>query len=103
MTYPEHDPTLPVIAVDFDGVLASSHWPSPKIGEPDFDALWLVEHYHRTGCEVIVFTARPVSHHPRIWKWLEKHGIEWCVYDVTNIKPVACLYFDDRAVRWPLA
>lgn len=102
MTYPPHDPQLPVVAVDFDGMLASSHWPSPRLGEPDYAAFSLVHHYHREGCEIIVFTARPTSHHARIWEWLETHDLAHVVYDVTNVKPVASLYFDDRAIRWPL-
>jgi len=102
MTYPAHDPFLPVVAVDFDGTLASSLWPSPALGEADPKALDLVKHYYKEGCEIIVFTARPTSHHERIRDWLAWHGIAYAVYDVTNVKPVACLYFDDRAVRWPL-
>ena len=101
--YPVHDPALPTVAVDFDGVLASSQWPSPALGEPDPAAFDLVRHYYEEGCEIIVFTARPESHHPRIRKWLEQHDLDYAIYDVTNRKPVACLYFDDRAVRWPLA
>lgn len=102
MKYPKHDPHHPVIAVDFDGVLAENTWPSPDLGTPDYDAIRLVTHYERQDCEIVIFTARPESHFPRIWKWLERLGLDYAVYDVTNKKPQACLYFDDRAVRWPL-
>lgn len=102
MKYPDHDPALPVVAIDFDGVLAENTWPSPELGKLDRDAWHLVRHYHDQGCEVIVFTARPESHHARIWRWLAGHGLGGMVYDVTNLKPKACAYFDDRAVRWPL-
>ena len=100
---PLHDPNHKVVAFDFDGVLAANTWPSPKLGLPDYDALDAVCHYFSAGCEVVVFTARPESHFPRIWKWLEEQGLEDVVYDVTGRKPQCCLYFDDRAVRWPLA
>ena len=101
--YPPFDPRLAVVCFDFDGVLASAKWPKPEIGEPDPDAKEAIEHYASRGCEVVVCSARPASHHPRIWRWLDEQGLSWAVYDVTNVKPVACLYFDDRAVRWPLA
>lgn len=99
---PAHDPALPVVAFDFDGVLARNLWPSPKIGEADANALAAIEDYYAAGCEVVIFTARPESHFPRIWAWLEDHGVAWMIYDVTDHKPRASLYFDDRAVRWPL-
>lgn len=102
VTYPPHDPALPIVLVDFDGVLSTSVWPSPTLGEPDPDALALVGHYHDEGCEVHVFTARPDSHFYRIWCWLEEAGIAGLIYDVTGRKIAASLYFDDRAVRWPL-
>ena len=102
VNYPAHDPSLPVVAVDFDGVLASNTWPSPALGTLDLDAKDLVIHYFNEGCEVVVFTARPESHLGRIREWLAECGLFVCVYEVTNRKPKACLYFDDRAVRWPL-
>lgn len=100
--YPQFDVRLPVVAIDFDGVLARNTWPSPALGEPDPDAIEMVKHYYSRGCEVIVFTARPASHHERIRQWLAENSIFYAVYDVTNIKPVASVYVDDRAVRWPL-
>jgi len=102
ITYPPHDPQLPVICVDLDGTLAESVWPSPAVGPLDLDALRLVQHYYEEGCEVHILTARPESHFPRIWKWLEKHAIDHMIYTVTNRKPVARWYFDDRSVAWPL-
>jgi len=100
--YPDHDPGLPVVAVDFDGTLAEATWPSPRLGHADKAAVELIEHYYAEGCQIIVFTARPPSHFDRIWAWLRQHKIAYAVYDVTSVKPIACLYFDDRAVRWPL-
>lgn len=102
MKLPAHNPEHPVVAFDFDGVLAENTWPDPRIGAPDQDALNAVLHYFDAGCEVIVFTARPDSHFPQIKRWLENRGVGHCIYEVTGRKPQACLYFDDRAVRWPL-
>ena len=100
--YPKHDPALPVVCLDFDGVVAGNTWPSPSVGELDPRALRMMEWYFDKGCEIIVQTARPESHFRRIWRWLEDLDIDYLVYDITNRKPRACLYFDDRAVRWPL-
>lgn len=102
MTYPEFMSDLPIVCVDFDGVLAESTWPSPSIGRAIPAGLDLVEHYFAAGAEVRILTARPPSHWPLIWKWLEKFGLEGLVYDVSNVKPPASLYFDDRAWRFPL-
>lgn len=100
--YPEHDPMLPVVSFDFDGVLASNTWPSPMLGYPNISAIIALRHYAEQGCEIHVLTARPDSHFPRIWKWLADQQIEHLVYDVTGRKMAACLYFDDRAILWPL-
>ena len=102
MNYPAHDPQLPVVAFDYDGVIADNTWPSPHLGKLCLkarDAMW---HYFDLDCEVIVFTARPDEHLPLIRKWLDAHGLGGTVYEVTNRKPRASLYFDDRAVKWPL-
>ena len=102
MTYPAHNPELPVVAFDFDGVLAANTWPLPHLGEPDSAALDAVRHYAAQGCEIHVLTARPESHFRDIREWLHRFDVGRLVYDVTNKKMAACLYFDDRAVRWPL-
>lgn len=101
--YPSFDPALPVILVDFDGVLATNTWPSPTLGQPDEDAIRMVQHYAAEGCEVHVFTARPESHHQRIWAWLRGQQMDHLIYDVTRTKVAASAYFDDKAVRWPLS
>ena len=102
VTLPPHNPDLPVVCFDFDGVLAENTWPSPRIGDPDAEALDAIWHYHDQGCEVVVLTARPDSHFKRIWAWLEENNVADAVYEITGRKPQACLYLDDRAVRWPL-
>jgi hypothetical protein len=101
--YPEFDLLLPVVAFDFDGTIVTDTWPSQDIGTPDEAAFDAIEHYFHLGCEVVIFTARPSAHFPRIWKWLEENNMDHAIYDVTNRKPRACLYFDDRAIRWPLS
>lgn len=100
MRYPEHDPALPVVCFDFDGTLASDTWPSPRLGNLDLECATAMRFYRKQNCEIVVFTARPDEHLPWIRAWCDRHSLP--VYEVTNRKPKACLYFDDRAVRWPL-
>ena len=102
MNYPEHNPALAVVAFDFDGVIASNTWPRPDFGTLDQDAAAAMIHYFGLGCEIVVFTARPDEHLKEIREWLRQLSLSHIVYEVTNRKPRACLYFDDRAVRWPL-
>ena len=102
MNYPAHDPALPVVCFDFDGVVARNTWPSPRLGYQDPEAFKAMLHYYDAGCEVVIFTARPDEHLPLIRTWLKERGMDYVVYEITNRKPKCCLYFDDRAVRWPL-
>lgn len=102
MNYPPFNPELPVVSVDLDGVLANSNWPSPEIGAPIQAGIDLVLHYFGEGAEIRILTARPESHWPRVWKWLDMVGLHGVVYDVSNVKVPACHYFDDRGWRFPL-
>lgn len=87
-----------VICIDFDGVihLYSKGWfdgscydePMPGARE---SIIKLSERF-----KVVVLTAR--TDHEQVRQWLEKHGIP--VDQVTNIKPPAIAYIDDRAVRF---
>jgi len=89
------------VVFDLDGVLAENTWPNPDIGAPIAAALQMAEHFAKQGKELVVYTARPRSHRARIWSWLSDTGLPW--YYVICGKPVAGLYIDDRAVRFPLA
>ena len=98
--YPEHMRDLPVVLIDFDGVLATNTWPSPALGQPDPEAIRLIQHYTEQGCEVHIFTARPEDHFSRIWAWLRGQQIDHLVYSVTNKKLPASVYIDDRCYNW---
>ena len=90
------------IAFDFDGVIHSytSGWqgegvvpdpPVPGIKES-------IEALRAAGYEVVVVSARANSHTGTmaIADYLKKHGIE--VDQITNHKPPALVYVDDRAI-----
>jgi hypothetical protein len=92
----ETDPR-PVVCVDLNGVLdAYTGWKSPEHWDPPVPGAEaflrsLVEH----GYRVVVFTTR--------WQddaraWLEEHGLLRWVSEITDRKPAAHVFVDDRAV-----
>ncbi len=95
--YPDVEDGFSLVSIDLDGVLAQNTWPSPDVGRAIPEGLAALEHYWEKGYEIIVFTARPESHAPKIWSWLKHYDIEFMVYDVVCGKPRAGLYIDDRA------
>ncbi|MBU6430480.1 MAG: hypothetical protein KGR26_15795 [Cyanobacteria bacterium REEB65] len=87
------------IAIDFDGTLTAydNHEevppPPPLEGAREF-----LEKLQDAGKHVIVFTHRPVD---QVVEWLRDNGMLGLVPGgVTNIKPEAGAYLDDRAVRF---
>lgn len=94
------------IAIDFDGVIHQyDGWRDGSIyGQPiagSFDAMLK---FIDRGYKVVVFSARPADH---IRPWLAEHWPfkMYAVPEVTNTKPMAIAYIDDRAVtfknNWP--
>jgi selenocysteine lyase/cysteine desulfurase len=87
----------PLVCVDLNGVLDSyegwrgaEHWDPPAPGARAF-----LEALRDQGCRVVVFTTR---HYLGVWRWLQEHGLAHLVHDVTNRKPAADVFVDDRAV-----
>ena len=96
-TWPEVPEGFYVVAFDLDGTLAKNCWPDPGVGPLIPEIRDGVLHYLAEGCEVIVYTARPEAHWPRIWRWLKDEGLGNAIYDVTNRKrPDVGLTVDDR-------
>lgn len=89
------------IAIDFDGVLHkySRGWQDGTIYDPPMEgAMEAVSKLVKKGHRVIVFTTRIALDDVRVW--LIKHKFDIDINDVTNIKPIAHIYIDDRAVRF---
>jgi hypothetical protein len=86
-----------IACVDFNGVLDSytgwqgpSHFDPPRPGARAFlDAL------ASRGFDIVVFTTR---HPDDVWRWLREHGLADRVIEVTDRKPAAHVFIDDRAV-----
>jgi hypothetical protein len=86
-----------IVCVDFNGVLDSyqgwrgpTHFDEPRPGAREF-----LEALSRRDYHVIVFTTR---YAPDVWSWLRKYGLDDLVIDVTDRKPPAHVFIDDRAV-----
>jgi hypothetical protein len=93
---PKTDPR-PVVCVDLNGVLdcyagwrGAEHWDPPRPGAAEF-----LRALAEQGFRVVVFTTR--------WGddargWLARHGLDRWVSEVTDRKPAAHVFVDDRAV-----
>jgi 5'(3')-deoxyribonucleotidase len=90
------------IAVDFDNVIHDMNqgWKKGEIyGEQVDGSVEAIKKLQQFGYEVIVFTAR-VKLEP-VKEWLKEWNLK---VKVTNQKPPAIAYIDDRAIRftnWP--
>src|ERR1043166_9339891 len=86
-----------VVCVDLDGVLnqfdgwrGADYFHPPRPGARDF-----LEHLNARGYRVVVFTVRWAPH---VQEWLCRYGLETLVAEVTDRKPPAHVYVDDRAI-----
>lgn len=90
------------IALDFDGVLHDHHRPVPgrRMGMPVEGALEAVRVWKGRGYGLVVHTtkARTESGRQAVTDWLAFYGFP--ALPVTDVKPDAEVYLDDRAVRF---
>jgi len=87
-----------IICVDLDGTLAEfkDGWGDGSIKEPICHAQWAVDTLIKGGFEVIVFTTRDDT--GKVLEWLSRWRFP--KMKVTNIKPRALAYIDDRGIRF---
>lgn len=85
------------VCVDLDGVLnlfdgwkGADYFHPPRPGAAEFLRSLNAQNYR-----VIVFTIRWAEH---VEQWLEQNGLRGYVDCVTDKKPVAHVYVDDRAI-----
>ncbi|MGE3957175.1 MAG: hypothetical protein AB7H96_10695 [Vicinamibacterales bacterium] len=86
-----------IICVDLNGVLdgytgwrGAAHYDAPRAGARAF-----LEALGARGYEVVVFTTR---HPDGVWRWLREHELDSLVREVTDRKPPAHVFVDDRAI-----
>lgn len=86
---------IATLAIDFDGVIHDYKHPvkGKRMGKPMQGEA--VDDLVNDGFKVIIYTANKVD---IVKEWLEHYDIPY--HDVTNVKPVADVYIDDRAYRF---
>lgn len=93
------------IAVDFDGVVAEyDGWKGATVlGSPRKDVVHVLHTLRSEGWKIIIHTTRSAS---EICEYLAVHDIphdeinQNSSYQNTGPKPVATIYWDDRALRY---
>jgi hypothetical protein len=87
----------PTVCVDLDGVLNTyNEWRGPEFFHPPRPgATEFLQALKEAGYRVVVLTVR---WHEWVRTWLDKHGMGEFVDEVTDRKPPAVAYVDDRAV-----
>ncbi len=89
----------PIVCVDLDGVLNefdgwkyAEYFHPPRAGAREF-----LKALCGSGYRVVVFTCRWAPH---VERWLAENGLAEYVSEVTDKKPPAHVYVDDRALRF---
>ncbi len=87
----------PIVCVDLDGVLnqfdgwrGADYFHPPRAGAREF-----LEKLNTLGYRVVVFTVRWAPH---VDEWLTRYDLRSLVAEVTDKKPPAHVYVDDRAI-----
>jgi hypothetical protein len=87
----------PIVCVDLNGVLdaysgwqGSDHFDPPRPGAREFLAA-----LRERGYSVVIFTTR---YSQDVWDWAASHGLTQLIDDITDRKPAAHVFVDDRAV-----
>ncbi|MCU1273832.1 MAG: hypothetical protein JWO48_1263 [Bryobacterales bacterium] len=87
----------PIVCVDLDGVLnlfdgwkSAEYFHPPRPGAAEF-----LRRLNEMGYRVVIFTVRWAPH---VEQWLREHSLAEYVSEVTDKKPPAHVYIDDRAV-----
>lgn len=102
---PDNPARRPTLAVDFDGVIAEyDGWKGPgHLGAPRSDVVRALSHLKRDGWKIIVHTTR---HEMDVRPYLEQIGVAFdeinrnSDYPTCINKPVASVYWDDRALTY---
>jgi hypothetical protein len=87
----------PIVCVDFNGVLDSySGWRGPAHFDPPRPgARGFLEQLVARGYAIVIHTTR---YPDDVWRWLHEFELAALVQEVTDRKPAAHVFVDDRAV-----
>ncbi len=95
-----------LIAIDFDGVIhrySEGYHDGTCYDVPMTGAFRAIRKLRAKGYEVVVFTAR-TNEDGEVSEWFEKHWPVEPEYgdipEITNVKPAAIAFIDDRAIRF---
>lgn len=87
------------VAVDFDGVIHTydQGWKDGSIYGDVIPGAWESLVALQEDYEVVIFTARDTD---QVFEWMKLKGCPLKELHVTNIKPRAIVYLDDRGLRF---
>jgi len=95
------------ISIDFDGVIHaySKGWYGGALYDVAIDgAFAAIKKLQNKGFNVVIFTARDKDQHADIIEWCIAQaggeGLTFAEVKVTNQKPIAIAYIDDRGIRF---
>lgn len=97
-----------IIAVDFDGTLASDKF--PDIGEPNIKLINAIKRLYKKGHEIILWTSREGRALQNALDWCREQGLEFHKvndnldrikeqYNMNVRKVFADVYIDDKALQ----
>lgn len=100
------------IGIDFDGTICQKqrYGDGTITAEPNQQASDTINELKKEGYKIVIFTTRLNPKFGGDIEWKKQQIINWCnKYDIlfdeiTNNKPEAMIYIDDRAIRftnWP--
>lgn len=98
MKKPGVNPAPKTVAIDFDGVLADYHgWKDEDTLDPPMPGVReFVQRVWEAGYQVVIHTTRKPD---RVYQWLADYGFPIEI-GVSNRKPKAMVYIDDRGFRF---
>lgn len=87
-----------VIAIDFDGVMNKyKGWRGDKVlYKPQANLLKFIRKVYK-NYDIVIFTCRDVK---TVYAWIDEYNLRDYILSVTNLKPQAFVYIDDRAIRF---
>jgi hypothetical protein len=91
------DEESPIACIDLNGVLdaytgwkGAAHFDPPRHGARAF-----LEALRARGYRIVIFTTR---YEQDVWRWARRHALDDLISAVTDRKPPAHVFVDDRAV-----